>query len=254
MIENSLKRKLEAGEVTIGPFVNCSYPAFTEILGLAGFDFCILDMEHGPLHTLVLEDLVRAAQGVGLAPIVRVRKNDGPQIQRALDIGSAGVQVPQIETAEEAQSVVQGAKYNPIGKRGLSYYLRAADYGAGGVEGVLDTINKEQLVIVHVEGIQGIENLDSVVSVPNIDVIFLGPYDLSQSLGIPGMVSDPRVTKLMETASSKIRAAGKFVGTFADNPETAKRWSGLGVQYIALGVDVQIFLHACQEIVDEVRN
>lgn len=114
MRENQLKRKLKRGEAVLGPFVNCAYPAFIEICGLAGFDFAVIDMEHAPLHTLAAEDLCRAADCVGLAPVVRVRKNDAPQIQRALDIGSAGVQVPQIETKEDAEAAVRGAKYSLI--------------------------------------------------------------------------------------------------------------------------------------------
>jgi len=136
MQKNALKQKLERGETVIGPFLNCSYPAFIEIVGLAGFDFAIIDMEHGPLSVETAEDLCRAAQGVGLSPIVRVRKNDGPQIQRALDIGSAGVQVPQIETREQAKAVVRGAKYSPLGLRGLSLYTRAGDYTVRGLSGI----------------------------------------------------------------------------------------------------------------------
>ncbi|MBW4681140.1 MAG: aldolase [Microcoleus vaginatus WJT46-NPBG5] len=253
MRENLLKRKLKQGEFALGLFVNCAYPAFIEICGHAGFDFAIIDMEHGPLHTLGAEDLCRAADCVGLAPIIRIRKNDGPQIQRALDIGSAGVQVPQIETQADAEAVVRGAKYSPIGSRGLSFNTRAGNYTAAGTN-ITDQLNEESLVVVHVEGTRGIENLKEIVSVPHIDVIFLGPYDLSQSLGIPGQVRDPRVIDLMKNAVQTIRNAGKAVGTFADNPETAKQWRDAGVQYVALGVDVAIFLRACEALVKAVRS
>mgnify|MGYP005856103377 CR=1 FL=1 len=254
MHENTLKQKLRRGEAVIGPFMNCSYAAFIEIVGLAGFDFAIIDMEHGPLSVETAEDLCRAAQGVGLAPIVRVRKNDAPQIQRALDIGSAGVQVPQIETRADAEAVVRAAKYQPLGMRGLSFYTRAGDYTIHGVAGITDRLNAEQLVIIHVEGKSGLENLDEIIAVPHIDVIFLGPYDLSQSFGIPGQVNDPRVVKGMEEATAKIRAAGKAAGTFAADAETAKRWLALGVQYMSLSVDVGIFAHACRDLVRQVRT
>ncbi|MBD2042339.1 HpcH/HpaI aldolase family protein [Microcoleus sp. FACHB-672] len=253
MRKNQLKRKLKQGEFTLGLFVNCAYPAFMEICGHAGFDFAIIDMEHGPLHTLGAEDLCRAADCVGLAPVIRIRKNDGPQIQRALDIGSAGIQVPQIETKADAEAVVRGAKYSPIGSRGLSFNTRAGNYTAAGTN-ITDRLNEESLVVVHVEGTRGIENLEEIVSVPHIDVIFLGPYDLSQSLGIPGQVRDPRVIDLMKSAVQTIRNAGKAAGTFADNPETAKQWRDAGVQYVALGVDVAIFLRACEALVKAVRS
>jgi len=253
MRENQLKRKLKQGEVVLGPFINCAYPAFIEICGHAGFDFAIIDLEHGALHTLVAEDLCRAADCVGLAPVVRVRKNDAPQIQRALDIGSAGVQVPQIETKADAEAVVRGAKYSPLGARGLSFYTRAGVYSAAGTQ-ITDQLNEESLIVVHVEGKRGVDNIEEIVSVPHIDAIFLGPYDLSQSLGIPGQVRDPRVIELMSQCVTLIRNAGKAAGTFADTPEIAKQWIDAGVQYVALGVDVGIFLRACEALVKAVRT
>lgn len=253
MREHRLKQKLQQGEVVIGPFINCAYPAFIEICGHAGFDFAVIDMEHGALNTLVAEDLCRAADCVGLAPIIRISKNDAPQIQRALDIGSAGVQVPQIETQADAADVVRGAKYSPLGSRGLSFYTRAGVYGSAGTQ-ITDRLNQESLIVVHVEGRRGVENIEEIVSVPHIDVIFLGPYDLSQSLGIPGQVRDSRVIDLMQKCVTSIRNAGKAAGTFADNPETAKQWIDAGVQYVGLGVDVGIFLKACQALVHAVRS
>ncbi|BAZ08355.1 HpcH/HpaI aldolase [Calothrix sp. NIES-4071] len=251
--KNQLKQKLQQGEVVIGPFINCAYPAFIEICGHAGFDFAVIDMEHGALHTLAAEDLCRAADCGGISPVIRVRKNDAPQIQRALDIGSAGVQVPQIETLADASACVRAAKYSPIGARGLSFATRAGMYTACGT-GITDQLNQESLVVVHVEGKRGVENIEEIVSVPHIDVIFLGPYDLSQSLGIPGQVGDQRVIDLMQQCITTIRSAGKAVGTFADNPEVAKRWMDAGIQYIGLGVDVSIFFRACEALVKAVKN
>ncbi len=251
MLKNKLKQKLKQGEVVIGPFMNCAYPAFIEICGHAGFDFAVIDLEHSSLHTLVAEDLCRAADCAGLAPVIRVRKNDAPQIQRALDIGSAGVQVPQIETQPEAEAVVRAAKYSPLGFRGLSLATRAGLYGAGEM-GITDKMNQESLIVVQVEGKRGVENIEKIVKVSHIDVIFLGPYDLSQSLGIPGQVRDPRVVNLMQSAVNTIRSAGKVAGTFADNPEVAKQWIDTGVQYVGMGVDVSIFRQACEALVKAV--
>ena len=253
MTPGMLKQRLNQGEVLYGLFVNCADPTFVEIAGYGGFDFAVIDLEHGPLHSLAAQDLCRAAQVVGLAPIVRVRKNDLPQIQRALDIGSAGVQVPQIETQAEAEAVVQAAKYYPIGKRGLSFYTRAGFYGAKGTD-LTGQMNDNTLVVVHVEGVLGVENLAAICQVSQIDVVFLGPYDLSQSLGIPGQVNDPRVVELMERSIHTIRQAGKAVGTFSDRPEVAQRWIKAGVQYLALGVDGSIFLRGCQSVLNSVKS
>lgn len=251
--KNQLKQKLQRGEVVIGLFMNCTYPAFIEICGHAGFDFAIIDMEHGSLHTLVAEDLCRAADSARISPVIRVRKNDAPQIQRALDIGSAGVQVPQIETQQEASACVKAAKYSPLGARGLSFGTRAGMYTAAGT-GITDQLNQESLVVIQVEGKRGVENITEIASVPDIDVIFLGPYDLSHSLGIPGQVRDERVINLMKQCIPVIRNAGKAVGTFADNPEIAKQWINAGIGYIGLGVDVSIFLRACEALVKAVKD
>jgi 4-hydroxy-2-oxoheptanedioate aldolase len=254
MRENSLKAKLREGRVGVGIFANSAHASFIEAAGLAGLDFCVIDMEHGSVSPLVAEDLCRAAQVVGMTPVVRVRKNDGPLLQRALDIGSGGVQVPQVETAEDAAAVVHGAKYAPQGARGLSFYTRAAEYGlAGNDPETLRTLNEEQLVIVQVEGVRGIENLDRIAAVPGIDVIFIGPNDLSQSLGIPGQIESPQVLKLMEVASGKIRGASKFVGTYANDTRMGRRWAEVGVQYIAISQDLHTFLEACRTIVREMQ-
>jgi len=254
MRKNNLKQKLQSGQVVIGPFVNCSYPAMIEIVGLAGFDFAIIDMEHGPLSVETAEDLCRAGQLAGLDPIVRVSGNQAPEIQRALDIGSAGVQIPQIETRAGAEAAVRAARYAPLGMRGMSFFTRAGDYTVFGTEGLTDGLNTEQLVIIHIEGVLGLENLDEIIGVPGLDVIFLGPYDLSQSFGIPGQVNDPRVVQGMEQAVRKIRAAGKAAGTFAADTRTAQQWIDAGVQYLSLSVDVGIFAAACRNLVAEVKG
>ncbi len=253
MAENGLKQKLKNGEVALGPFVNLASGALIEIAAYAGFDFVILDTEHGPLDIPSVEDLCRTAQGVDITPVVRVRENDPAQILRALDIGAGGVQVPQICKGSDAEAVVHAAKYAPLGMRGVSPYTRAARYFSEGPK-IFERLNAESMILVHVEGVEGLENLDEIVSVPGLDVIFLGPYDLSQSLGIPGEVSDPRVVDRMREAARVINDAGLTVGTFADGPEAARRWIDAGVRYVSLSVDTGIYLRGCRSILEGLRD
>lgn len=248
-----LKDKFANGEVAIGPFVNLSSGALIEIAAYGGFDFVILDTEHGPLDIPTCEDLCRVAHGVEITPIVRVRENDPAQILRALDIGAGGVQVPQICNKADAEAVVRAAKYAPLGMRGVSPYTRAARYFADGAA-IFERLNAASMVIIHIEGVEGLENLDAIISVPGLDVIFLGPYDLSQSLGIPGQVHDPRVVDRMREAATAITQAGLTVGTFADSPEAAKRWIAAGVGYISLSVDTGIYLHGCRQMLRGLRG
>lgn len=253
MKENLLKTKLRKGEIALGPFINLNSGALIEIAAYAGFDFVILDTEHGPLEISAIENLCRVADSVGITPIVRVRENDAPQILRALDIGAHGVQVPQICTQENAEDVVQAAKYSPLGLRGVSPYTRAARYFSEGAE-IFERLNRHSMISIHVEGIEGLKNLEEIISVPGLDIIFLGPYDLSQSLGIPGQVDNPLVVDKMKEAVGQINDAGLTVGTFADNPESAKRWIDAGVRYISLSVDTGIYLQGCRNMVQGVRG
>ncbi|PSB01719.1 HpcH/HpaI aldolase family protein [Merismopedia glauca] len=253
MRENHLKTQLQAQEVVLGLFINSTDPALVEIGSYAGFDFVVIDLEHGALDISVAVNLCRAADGLGLAPLVRVAKNDPAQIQAALDIGSAGVLVPQVQTEAEAIAAVKAAKFNPLGTRGLSFATRAGMYGAAGTQ-ITEEMNHKSLVIVQVEGTEGVDNIEAIARVPHLDGIFLGPYDLSQSLGIPGQVRDMQVISLMQQCVGVIRQSGKFVGTYADNPEIAKEWINLGVQLVAVGVDVVVFLKACQSLVAQIDN
>lgn len=252
MKENMLKKKLAEGHVVFGPFVNSPYGSMIEILGLAGFDFAIIDNEHGPLDMLTSEDLCRAADNAGVTPIVRVRRNEPSMIQRALDIG-ASVQIPHIETKEDAVRAIMYSKYGPTGERGLSLYVRAASYGLGR-EGIADRLNKDSLVIAQVEGVTGLRNLEEIIQVRNIDVVFLGPYDISNSMGIPGKVNDERVAGRMREAVEQIKRAGKIAGTFADTPEDARKWADLGVQYVSTCVDMGIYLEACLRFMKALRQ
>lgn len=249
-----LKRRLQAGETVIGPFAIVPSPTLIETLGHAGMDFVILDTEHGPLSIETCEDLCRAADSAGVAPIIRVGENHPWLILRALDIGSAGVQIPQINDVESARVAVHSAKYAPLGERGLSIFTRAGDYHAKGGEGHTDRANAETVVIVHIEGKRGLDNLDQILKVEGIDVFFLGPYDISQSLGIPGRVDHPRVQEAMREAAGKARALGKAVGSYARDVAMARQLMEMGVQYLSILVDATIYLYACRDIVRQLHG
>lgn len=210
----SLKQRLSAGETVFGCFINTPAGGLIEIMGQAGLDFVVLDTEHGPLSIETCEVLLRAADNVGVAGIIRILSNDPTLAQRALDIGAIGVQVPQIESKADAELAIRGAKYEPQGVRGLSYFLRAADYGAL-QKGFTEQANRETMVIIHIEGKKGVEAIDEVLTVKGLDVIFIGPYDLSQSVGVPGQVTHPKVLELMQTVAEKAKRADVTLGAFA---------------------------------------
>ncbi len=253
-----LKKRLQKGDVVIGPFVIVPSATLVDTLGYAGMDFCILDSEHGPLTMETCMDLVIAAQGAGVAPIIRVGANDERLILRALDLGAEGVQVPQINVKDDAQRVVHSAKYAPIGERGLSVFTRAGNYfkegGSGGGRSHTDRQNDETAVVVHIEGKRGLDNLDEIMTVQGIDVLFLGPYDISQSLGVPGQVRSPKVESALKAAAAKARKQGRAVGSYAKDTEMGKWLLDLGVQYLSINVDATIYMQACEGIVKALRK
>lgn len=244
----NLKKRLHAGEVVVGPFVIIPSVPLVDTLGYAGMDFCIIDTEHGPISQESATDLVISAQGTGVAPIIRIGDNDERLILRALDIGADGVQVPQINNIDDAKKVIHAAKYSPMGQRGMSVFTRAGDYYVN--EGVdhTDKQNAETMVVVHIEGQRGLNNLDEIMTVEGIDVLFLGPYDISQSLGLPGDVRNPKVEAALKEAAGKARAQGRAVGSYAKDVEMGKWLIDLGVQYLSINVDATIYMQACEQI------
>jgi len=254
MKENKMKQKLEEGKVLYGPFVKFTDPAAIEIAAYSGFDFVIIDLEHGPHSSQSAQNLVRAAELGGITPVIRVLENSPTHILRALDIGAQGIEVPHISSRKEAEKAARAARFAPQGERGLCRFVRAANYSSVPSDEYIPRANKETVVIIHVEGLQGIKNLREILKVPGIDVIFLGPYDLSQSCGFPGKVNHPLVVEKMEEAVGIAKEAGVKIGTFIDTCEDAKRWEKAGVQYISFSVDVGIYYEACSLIVKKLTE
>jgi len=252
--KNNLKEVLKEGKNVFGPFMKFTDPAAVEIMGFAGFDFVIIDAEHGPISMQSAQNMIRSAETANITPIIRVSSNDEALILRALDIGAQGIEIPQINSKSQAIKAVKSVKYSPQGERGVCRYVRAANYSSMDKFEYFKSANEETMIIAHIEGVEGINNLDEILSVPGIDVIFIGPYDLSQSLGIPGQVNHSLVVEKMKEVVLKCKQNKIAVGTFADDIKTAKSWVSLGVQYMAFSVDVGILYNASKNIVNEMKK
>jgi len=251
MRKNNLKIALKEGRVVFGPFMKFTDPAAVEAMGFAGFNFAIIDEEHGPISLESAQNMVRAAESVNITPVIRVGNNEEALILRALDIGAQGIEIPQINSKSDAIKAVKSVKYSPQGERGVCRYVRAANYSSMDKFEYFKSANKETIIIAHIEGVEGINNLDEILSVPGIDVIFIGPYDLSQSLGVPGEVNHPSVKEKMKKVVLKCKKNKVAVGTFTDDIKTAKFWVSLGIQYIAFSVDVGILYEASKNIIND---
>ncbi|MBN8218206.1 MAG: aldolase [Spirochaetes bacterium] len=249
----NLKQRLAAGPV-YGTFSKTSDPFFIEILGKTGFDFAILDCEHGPNDPRTLLPLILAARCGGLLPIVRVSSLSAPDLQRVLDLGVAGVQIPQIATREDAEQAVKAVRFHPSGERGVCRYVRAANYSLMEKPEYFAGQNAEVALIIHIEGAEGLRNLDAILGVEGLDVIFIGPYDLSQSLGVPGEIQHPKVVAAVQEIAAKCRRAGAVAGIFTDSVEAARGWRDAGIGYLAHSVDVGLFASACRGAVAGLRS
>lgn len=249
-----LIQAFKEGRQLAGPFMKLSDPSIVEIFGHAGFDFAIFDTEHGPLNMESIADLIRAARLVGISPNVRIRKNDPSLISQALDLGAEGILVPHISNAEAASNAVKASLFAPDGQRGVCCYVRSAKYSHLDKQEYFKKANESSVIIPFIEGSEGIKNLNEIISVKGIGAIFIGPYDLSQSMGVPGQIDHPQVISKIEEVVKSAKNAGLAVGTFVDDLPSASRWMKLGVQYIAYSVDVGIIYNASKHIVSELRR
>ena len=187
----TLSERLRSGPPIVATFSMIASPIVVELLAKAGFDAVVLDTEHGPIGPESLNALVPACRAAGIAPIVRVRRNEASLIGGALDVGAAAVLVPQIGSAAEAADAVAASRFGPGGHRGTNPYVRAAGYAAGA--DWFARANAESAVLLMVEGTAGIAALPRILETPGLDAIFIGPFDLSQALGVPGQVEHPDV-------------------------------------------------------------
>jgi len=246
------RERLKRGEVLTGVFCKTTAPELIEVIGYAGFDFCILDMEHGPVNLETLQHLIRAAEVAGTLPIVRTRGASPDTVAQPLDLGAAGIQVPQMASEAEAEAVVDACKFAPLGHRGVCRFVRAAQFSALDRAAYFEQAN-QALVILQLEG-TCLDEYEKIAEVTGVDIIFIGPYDLSQALGIPGQIEDPRVLAKMREIIAVARRKGKTIGVFADTLPQARRWIEAGVQYIAYSVDLGLFTTVCRDTVAALRD
>jgi 4-hydroxy-2-oxoheptanedioate aldolase len=253
MHENIFKKKLIAGDNVIGTFLNIPSPIIVEIMQRAGFDFFVVDGEHGVFNPESMDICVRTGDRENFFPVIRVSDNSPITIQKAMDMLPAAIIIPQVTTLEEAKRAVHSALFPPHGFRGNSPNTRYGCYSADSGPELTRIADENACVICQIEGVEGVRNLDSILGVKEIDGIFIGPYDLSTSMGIPGQVDDPSVIAKMEDIVARSRAQGKFVGTYCQDQERAARWRQAGLQLLAVGVDTAVLYTSFSEMVKELR-
>jgi 4-hydroxy-2-oxoheptanedioate aldolase len=253
LLTNRCKAKLSKGEAIYGPFVGIPSAAIVELCGIAGFDYVVIDCEHSAIDFGACEEMVRAAELVGITPIVRVPGHDSRKILRYLDIGAQGIMAPNVVSSDEARAIVDAARYAPVGKRGLGPG-RAARYGF--VESLGDyarQANEQVLVIAQLESVRALDDLDAIVGVRGIDAFMLGTADLSASMGYPGERTRSEVLDVKQRIVSTVLSAGRILGDTAENADTAQSLFLQGYRMLDCGF-AQIAGKACRDLVDAVRS
>jgi 2-keto-3-deoxy-L-rhamnonate aldolase RhmA len=248
---NDFRTRLRRGDTLFGTMVTLPSPAVAEILAGLGFDWLFIDGEHGPLETRELLGILQAVSR-DVACIVRVPAADEVAIKRVLDLGAAGIIVPQVNSAEQAADVVRFARYAPQGARGVGL-ARAHGYGLRFQEYV-SSANQRIAVIVQAEHARAVENIESIARVPGVDAVLLGPYDLSASLGKMGQVDDPAVVAAIARVTDACRAAGMPLGYFGVTAAAVRPYAERGYTLLVAGVDTLFVGQGAKTLLAELRS
>ena len=250
----NLKEKLRNRELTIGSWITIGSTVVAEIMAKTGYDWLTIDMEHSAITIDIAQELIRVIELCGVTPLVRVGKNDANLIKRVMDAGAHGVIVPMVNSREDAENAVRSVKYPPRGFRGVGL-ARAQKYGAD-FEGYKQWNDKNSIIIVQVEHILAVENLEKILSVPEVDGFIIGPYDLSGSLDVPGEFDHPKVldalNRVKEIAEKKNGLSGFHV--IPPSVEAFQEKVDEGYKFIAHSLDILFLGNSCRKMLKKIRK
>lgn len=239
---NPVKMKLAQGQVTVGHWLSFPSPSVAELMASFGMDWLLIDTEHGPASYETVEDMIRAMRGTQVVPLIRVAGNDPVLIKKALDRGAYGVIVPLVNTAEEAEAAVQACRYPPAGIRGIAG-TRETRYGLD-LRGYFDRWNDDVLVVIQVETRAALDNIDAIASVPGVDVLFIGPNDLSAALGLFQQFDHPEFKAAVQRILQAADRHGIAAGYMASDADSVLARAREGFRFIAAGTDARLLAGA----------
>jgi 4-hydroxy-2-oxoheptanedioate aldolase len=249
----NLKQALRAGEPLVGTWINAPNESEVEIAGWAGFDFVVLDTEHSAYDLETAGRLARAADAAGVPSLIRVAETPEVNVGKALDFGVQGIMIPHVSTAAQAAHVIRCARYAPEGERGAAPSVRGARYGLVPWVEYRERTAKDGTLVLQIEGREGIANLDAILATAGLDVVFIGTFDLSNALGVPGQLDHPRLLEAVGDIVRRARARGVSVGMWMPEPEQIAPWIARGVQFLTVTNSDRIFMAGCRAVVGEVR-
>ncbi|MGZ0170958.1 MAG: HpcH/HpaI aldolase family protein [Planctomycetales bacterium] len=242
MQPNSVKQNLMAGGSSIGTFMFEFHSAgVARVAAAAGAEFAIFDMEHTGWSVETIRMLCATTHGTNMLPLVRVPATEYHFIARALDMGAHGVMVPMVESVEQAEKIVNSAKYPPVGRRGSAFGIGHDDYTGGDVVEKMDSSNEHQLLIAQIETADGLQNVEAIAAVDGIDVLWIGQSDLSASIGIPGQFDHPDFLAAMDQVVAACNAHGKIGGLMPTTLDFGEVCVQKGFRMLAWSGDVWIY-------------
>jgi 2-keto-3-deoxy-L-rhamnonate aldolase RhmA len=251
--DDTLKTRFGAGQRAIGCWLHLVSPIAAEVVSQAGYDCVMIDLEHGPAGLMDAVQLMHAVQGRDCAPLLRVPANDPVAIKRALDIGVEGIMVPAVNSAAEAAAAVEACRYPPRGSRGLApIIVRAADYGVGWRDYV-ERADDELLIICQIETGAAVEAAGAIAALEGVDMLFLGPFDLSASLGHLGAPDHPEVLARIEAVEQAAKAAGVRLGGIPTPERGAEALFAAGYDLVLADFDVLLLRDAARAAVARLR-
>jgi 2-keto-3-deoxy-L-rhamnonate aldolase RhmA len=252
---SAIRQKVLNGEIVAGAMVFEFFaPGMPQVLKSAGCEFALFDMEHAGLGFETLKMLAAGCRGVGIEPLVRVPRSEYHFMARALDVGMYGVMVPMVESTAEARRIAEATHYPPVGRRGAALGVAQDDYSAGDVSAKLSALNARTLVIAQIESERGMAELEGIASTPGIDVLWLGHFDLTSFLGIPGEFEAPQYLDAVKAIVAAARRHRKGLGFMAADAEWARRYRDFGFNMIAAGLDSSLLQTAIRAALAPLRE
>lgn len=253
MKANTIKKQLLGGQTVAGAMVFEFFsPGMSAILANAGCRFVLYDMEHAGLGFETLKWLFSTCRGLPIEPMVRVPRGEYTWLARALDLGATGVMIPMVESRAHAESIVQACRYPPVGRRGAAFGFAQCDYLGGDVGEKIRIAHERTLVIAQIETEHGLANVEEIAAVDGIDVLWVGHFDLSNFMGIPGRFDDPRFDAAMRKVVEVCRRHGKVAGFMATDPAWVRRAQEMGYTMIAAGTDNGLLQQAFTSLVRQI--
>lgn len=250
---NQFRADIKAGKRVIGCWASLASPITAEILGLAGFEWILLDAEHSPNDILNLVPQLMALKDSASAPVVRPPWNEPVVLKRLLDIGFHNFLIPYVESVEEAERAVASTRYPPAGFRGVSIAQRSNKYGTLNGKGYFPTINDNITVLLQIETRKGVDAIDAIAAVDGVDGLFVGPNDLAAAYGHLADPSHPEVQEVIRHVFDRARAAGKAAGILTGVEAEARRYLDWGATFVAVGSDLGVFRSATQALRDKFK-